>query len=252
MVARVGDEVLSKQCEACGLSLPLARFTPSKKCRLGVLPRCRACQRARSAAYREKRPDVHRKASMKWRLANPEKQRAACKDHYRRNKDSYRKNHVVWQANNPGKAAAYNAAHAGRHPERRRESWRSFYHRTKHKPLHVIRRRITSRMHAHLNGQRHGFISEVGCSPDCLRAHLELLFPEGMGWHNASEWEIDHFYPLSAVGEGADWLSVAAVCNYRNLRPCWRAANRSKRAFVLPEAERLFGAIKQMIAEGKA
>lgn len=54
------------------------------------------------------------------------------------------------------------------------------------------------------------------------------------------------------TGDNADWLSVAAVCNYRNLRPCWKSANRSKRAVVLPEAANLHAAIKDLIKIGKA
>ena len=242
----------TKQCADCGLLLSLSQFTPSKGCRLGVLPQCRPCARIRAAAYRAARPDVHRAASARWRSANPEHQRRACKEHYHANKEYYADKSARWRLANPDKCRAHALAHHAKNPERRRESWRLYYHAHKLEPLRVIRRRVTSRMHAFLRGRRAGVMREIGCDPESLRRHLELLFSEGMGWHNSADWEIDHFYPLAALGENPEWLALAAVCNYRNLRPCWKTSNRSKRAVILPEAERLHVAIRQMIAEGHA
>ena len=242
----------SKECAGCKQLLPLDAFTPSRGCRLGVLPRCRPCARVVAAAYRAARPEVHRGASMRWRLANPEKQRAACRSHYARHKAYYAAKNDLWQRANPEKCRAYSVAYNSRDPQQKREAWRDYHHRHKHQPANVIRRRVTSRMHAFLSGRRAGFMREIGCTPESLRKHLELLFPVGMTWGNCADWEIDHFYPLAAIEESPEWLSVAAVCNYRNLRPCWKSANRSKRAIVLPEAESLHHAIRQMIAEGKA
>lgn len=242
----------TKQCADCGLLLPLTDFTPSSGCRLGVLPQCRPCMRIRAAAYRVAHPEVHRAATARWRAANPEKQRRACQNHYKANKGYYADKSARWRRANPRKCREYSLSYYAKDPERRRAFWRRYYHSTKHQPLKIIRRRVTSRMHAFLGGRRAGVMREIGCDAEALRQHLELLFPEGMGWHNSDEWEIDHFYPLAAIGENPSWLSVAAVCNYRNLRPCWKASNRSKHAAVLPEAERLFHATKEMVLEGKA
>jgi len=242
----------SKQCVACNAVLPLRDFTPSRDCKLGVLPRCKACMRVAGAKYRQEKPWVHRAAVRKWADANPEKQRLACHNHYLNNLPYYAEKNARWAVNNPGKQNQYSADYNARNPERRRLAWRNGYHNNKHRPLLILRRRVTSRMQAFLSGRRGGVMREIGCSAETLRRHLELLFPENMGWHNSSDWEIDHFYPLSAVGDDADWLSVAAVCNYRNLRPAWRSLNRSKRATVLPEAASLFEAIKELIVMGKA
>jgi hypothetical protein len=241
----------AKQCKACGLELPLGFFTPAAGCKLGVLPRCKSCMRVASAEYRDQHPEIHREACARWRASNPEKQRDACRRHYQANKGYYAEKNARWQNANPDKCREYSALHYARDPDRCREVWRNHYHRTKLQPLKVIRRRVTSRMHAFLSGLRSGFMREIGCSAECLKQHLELLFPEGMGWHNSDGWEIDHFYPLSAIGDDPSWIEVAAVCNYRNLRPVWKCANRSKRARVLPEAERLFMAIQDLILVGK-
>jgi hypothetical protein len=205
-----------------------------------------------AAGYRRVRPDVHRGATARWTNANREQARAACRSHYARNKEYYATKNRAWAKANPDKPAQYERAYNARNPARRRAGWLAFYYRNKDRPLYVIRRRVTSRMHAYLAGRRSGFMHMIGCTACALKSHLELLFSAGMGWQNADQWEIDHFYPLSAIGDDPDWLSVAAVCNYRNLRPVWRSANRSKRAFVLPEAEQLFQAVRQLVAVGKA
>jgi hypothetical protein len=205
-----------------------------------------------AAEYRHVRPDVHRGATARWANANRAQARAACRSHYQRNKDYYAHKNKAWAKANPDKPAQYARAYNARNPAKRRAGWLAFYYRTKDRPLHAIRRRVTSRMHSYLAGRRSGYMRIIGCTASALRSHLELMFPEGMGWHNAHQWEIDHFYPLAAIGGDPDWLSVAAVCNYRNLRPVWRSANRSKRAAVLPEAEQLFLAIRQLVAMGKA
>jgi hypothetical protein len=243
---------MHKQCTGCGLHLPLRDYTPSRVCRLGVLPKCRACRRAAGAEYRRAKPWVHRNAVRKWALANPEKQRDASRRHYENNQEYYADKNRAWALANPEKSRQYCRDYNARNPEARRAAWRRHYHQCKHLPIKALRRRVTSRMHAFLSGRRSGFMDLIGCSADTLRTHLELLFAEGMGWHNASEWEIDHFYPLSALGDAPEWIDVAAACNYRNLRPLWRSANRSKRAAVLPEAAQLFSAIKDLIAAGQA
>lgn len=242
----------TKVCADCLLDLPLSAYTPAKRCVAGVLPHCRACRRVRSAAYRRAKPEVHRTASAKWRRANPERQRAACRQHYQNNVGYYREKNELWRLANPEKTREYLQRYSTSNPDRRRATYLAFYCRHKTDPLYRIRRRVTSRTHAYLGGRRNGAMREVGCTPEALRAHLESLFCPGMGWHNAGEWEIDHFYPLAAIGRSPDWLDVAAVCNYRNLRPLWRSANRCKRATVLPEAKALFDAIRDMLLEGKA
>lgn len=241
----------TKHCVACELELPLSDFTPANGCRLGVLPRCKKCMRVVAAAYRAANPEVHRTATAKWRASNPDKQREACRLHYQKNKGYYAEKNASWQKANPERCRQYQQRYFDGGQEARRESWRSHYHRTKLQPLKAIRSRVTSRMHAFLSGLRSGFVRDIGCLPDCLKKHLELLFTEGMGWHNSGDWEIDHFYPMSAIGDNPCWLDVAAACNYRNLRPVWKLANRSKGATVLPEAERLFLAIKEILLAGK-
>jgi hypothetical protein len=56
---------------------------------------------------------------------------------------------------------------------------------------------------------------------------MERQFLPGMGWHNRSEWEIDHIVPLSTARS----LEEVVVLNrFTNLRPLWRLDNRLKGA----------------------
>ena len=242
----------SKTCIACGITKPTSAFTPSRECKMGVLPRCRECMRLVSAAYRAARPEVHRAAVAKWTSANRDRSRAACRSHYERNKEYYRAKSARWHADNPERDKELQAKYRATHAEALRVRWRAWHHDNKDRPLLIVRRRASRRMHAALSGIVECDMHVLGCDSECLRSHIELLFAPGMGWHNTGEWEIDHFYPLSAIGDDPSWWDVRAACNYRNLRPCWRGANRSKRGTVLPEAAELFGCIKDMIAKGLA
>jgi hypothetical protein len=77
----------------------------------------------------------------------------------------------------------------------------------------------------------------VGYSVEELRAHLERQFVRGMGWHNISEWDIDHIIPLSEFHITSPFDPAIKQCwGLPNLRPSWRSANQrkhSKRVFLL-------------------
>lgn len=68
-------------------------------------------------------------------------------------------------------------------------------------------------------------LSALGCSIEYARMHLEKQFVDGMGWHNRSEWHIDHIIPLSSAH---DEYSLMMLCHFTNLRPLWKADNLRK------------------------
>lgn len=62
-----------------------------------------------------------------------------------------------------------------------------------------------------------------------LMTHLEPLFEEGMGWHNMSEWQIDHIIPLSAVNYESERDPLfKMVWSLSNLAPLWAKDNNEK------------------------
>ena len=82
-----------------------------------------------------------------------------------------------------------------------------------------------------------GAIRHLDYSPADLAAHLERQFLPGMGWHNMSEWHVDHVVPVADFDirkEGDD--EFLACWSLANLRPLWASDNISKsdnREFLL-------------------
>jgi hypothetical protein len=72
-------------------------------------------------------------------------------------------------------------------------------------------------------------VSDLGCSIEELKVHLESKFKPSMTWENRgfNGWHIDHIRPLSSFNlSNRDELLLA--CNYKNLQPLWAKDNLSK------------------------
>jgi hypothetical protein len=67
---------------------------------------------------------------------------------------------------------------------------------------------------------------QLGYSVEEFVTHIERQFCHGMGWHNMSEWQIDHIVPVSEAKEEAD---VVALNQLSNLRPMWAHENNRKK-----------------------
>jgi hypothetical protein len=65
----------SKTCTKCGEAKPLEEFYAQKGCRFGVRPDCKACKRARVAAWKAENPAENLKRVLDWAARNPEKVR---------------------------------------------------------------------------------------------------------------------------------------------------------------------------------
>lgn len=85
---------------------------------------------------------------------------------------------------------------------------------------------LRSRLRAALkNNQKTGSaISDLGCSIDNLKIHLENQFSDGMSWDNygfgKDKWCIDHIIPISSF-DLTNREQFLIACNYKNLRPMW-------------------------------
>ena len=63
-----------------------------------------------------------------------------------------------------------------------------------------------------------------------LFEHLEKQFVDGMGWHNMSEWQIDHIIPIAAFNYETNLCPEFKTCwALGNLRPMWAKDNHKKR-----------------------
>jgi hypothetical protein len=66
----------------------------------------------------------------------------------------------------------------------------------------------------------------LGYTPADLCLHLERQFTPGMGWHNMSEWQIDHIVPMSTARNEGDVIKLNELAN---LRPLWKEENNRKK-----------------------
>lgn len=143
---------MTKICAGCKLDKPIDQFAIRKRCKDGRYYYCKECDRARAAAWRARRGDVHRAGSTRWRLANPDhvkkmnkewraanaEKLKADKSHYYKenadkinskkkewygkpeNKEKTRDRNRVWEKNNPEIVKANRRKHNLRWPEKKR------------------------------------------------------------------------------------------------------------------------------------
>ena len=72
-------------------------------------------------------------------------------------------------------------------------------------------------------------ISDLGCSIEELKQHLESQFQPGMTWNNWSRdgWHIDHIKPLANFDLTKE-EELKKACHYTNIQPLWAEDNLSK------------------------
>lgn len=77
-------------------------------------------------------------------------------------------------------------------------------------------------------------------TPEDLAVHLERQFLPGMGWHNRSDWHIDHIKPISSFDirhwDSAAWRECFAL---ENMRPLWAADNMRKGPRIVSHHEKM-------------
>jgi hypothetical protein len=155
---------------------------------------------------------------------DPEKERARLR--------AYRLAH-------PERCKAAIAKWSARNPEALRAIYREMARRKRARPDYSIRNRVLCGIHRCLNGQRKQAPLEtlLGYTLKELLTHLERQFLPGMTWENRPLWHIDHIVPVVAFdlsdesGEG-----IRRAWALPNLRPVWKSDNlqkSSRREFLL-------------------
>ena len=96
-----------------------------------------------------------------------------------------------------------------------------------------LRLALRGRLRAALNGtlKTGSAVSDLGCTINELKAHLEAQFVQGMTWDNWAYdgWHIDHIKPLASF-DLTDREQFLQACHYTNLQPLWAEENLSKGA----------------------
>lgn len=80
---------------------------------------------------------------------------------------------------------------------------------------------------------KEGWFDRLGYTMDELVIHIEKQFTDGMGWHNFSEWHIDHIIPIKSFNLNSVMDETFAACySMHNLRPIWARDNMIKYRMV--------------------
>lgn len=94
-----------------------------------------------------------------------------------------------------------------------------------------LRIALRIRLNSAINGnyKTGSAVSDLGCSIEELKKHLESQFQEGMSWDNWTRdgWHIDHIIPLASF-DLSNSEEFKKACHYTNLQPLWAEDNLSK------------------------
>lgn len=185
-----------KTCSCCHASKPAtSEHFPERKGRwVGLRAQCRAC---------------YLNANRRGIARNPEKHATSARLCYERKKAEY---------------LAVNKA------------WRdaSGYERT---PRRLISSHVRSYIWRALRQKSRGAAPKPGAlrwlpyGAEELAAHIERQFAPGMGWHNTSEWHVDHIRPVSSFRFTSQIDPDFQACwALSNLQPLWAVDNMRKHA----------------------
>lgn len=97
-------------------------------------------------------------------------------------------------------------------------------------PSFKIACNLRSRLNRLIKNKKVGSaITDLGCSIEDLKTHLESKFQPGMTWqnHGIKGWHIDHIKPLYDF-DLTDKVQFLEACHYTNLQPLWWYDNLSK------------------------
>lgn len=196
-----------KKCTACSEVFPETLEYFSDRGKAGLRAQCRAC---------------YLTANRRRIAADPSKQAASAHRCYVRKKAEYRVVNKAWVANNIDKVRA-NHRRANR--------------RTLATAKGILRNRVGSYIRQALRRRGVDGYLPVGVmrwlpySMDDLAAHLGAQFVDGMGWHNVSEWHVDHIRPVSSFDFTLPTDSSFLECwALSNLQPLWAVDNQRKGA----------------------
>lgn len=225
-----------KICTKCSLKKELTEFHQSKKFKDGKRSDCKGCRKNEYVKNREKILNYHKtyhinnKEKIKlYRLKNKNKIAIYMKKYRLRNKNKKSEHDKKYRLKNKNYVVIYRLKNKEKINKQDNE-------RQKKRRQVDIQFRLAQNLRTRLNraveiDQKAGSaIDDLGCSIGQFKLYLENYFPlySGMSWNNyGSEWELDHFIPISSF-DLTDGPQVKEACHYTNIQPLWIKENRSK------------------------
>ena len=188
-------------------------------------PLCRKCYRAqphikiKESESRLKKIDQYMEVAKKYRQNNIKKIKQKDSKWYRENKEDIAIKKSIYKNKNRLKLNEQ----VNSYQKMRRGQDIDFKLRC------VVRSRLSK---AIINNRKAGSaVSDLGCSIEELKRHLESQFQPGMTWDNYGRygWHIDHIKALSKFNL-TDPEEFREACHYTNLQPLWAEDNLRKGA----------------------
>lgn len=191
-------------------------------------------QAARKREYRSRDLERWRAYYKEYAASRSEEKKAYNREYYSKNSERLKASARQYAKLNPKKVREKNRSYRKLNADKIRAYSRAWT-RSRESSDYVYRllRRVGCRVsHAIRSAKTRKAtrtIALVGCSPAELASHIEKSFRRGMGWHNRSEWHIDHIVPLAAF-DLTDECQQRVAFHYTNLQPLWRHENLKKGA----------------------
>ena len=192
-----------RQCSVCKIDKSFSSFTKGT-CKDGYSSWCKECK----ASHR--------------------------RNHYEANKEQYLKNNVEYRENNIDKVREWHCKEYKRN-KIKYISRAKIYSRMKCASdiQFKLAKLLRTRVYQALKGKVKigSAVSDLGCSVEELKEHIEKQFKPGMTWNNwgnkTTSWSLDHIKPISSFNL-TDRQQFLEANNYRNLQPLWHVDNIRK------------------------
>ena len=204
-----------KGCAGCNNKLTPDHFHKNRKSPDGLCRLCKDCTRS----YQRKWREINAAEISERRRNRPEEQ-----------KDKDRRRAKIWAEEHPEEKKRFDSEYRGTHKDEKRN--RHAYRMetdTQYKLACSLRWRMNRAIRA--SSKSGSAVSDLGCSIEELKNHLESNFKDGMSWDSwgkgAGKWHIDHILPLVSFDlTQRDQFLLA--CNFKNLQPLWEEDNIRK------------------------
>lgn len=200
-------------CRLCGVDKEVSCFRPKKR-------QCKSCLVAIAVAYQRAHPERKKVYQKRYEQAHAagivEKRRTKSeqKSEYDRARYKEKREQILTRiAGNRIPIRAYQN------------------HRLATNPNVKLAKRLRNRVRGAMNGgvRAGSAITDMGCTVEELRMHIESQFRPGMSWETWGNrgWHIDHIIPLASF-DLTDREQFLRACHYTNLQPLWAEENHAK------------------------
>jgi hypothetical protein len=219
---------MKKICGKCNQEKSIESFYKDKSKRDGRHSNCKDCVKL----YQKENTLKIKQRKKEYRQENREVIRAYEKEYREENRNKIREINQRSYNKHKTKRQAEQKEYRKKNNDiifRRRYKWEKSKLKTdlNFKLAKNIRARLKQ---AIKDNQRAGSaISDLGCSIEELKLHLEKQFQDEMSWENWGlyGWHIDHIIPLSSF-DLSNREQFLKACHYTNLQPLWATDNLKK------------------------